>query len=242
VSESGPDLRTALQRAATLGPFSAVDAEPGPGWAPASTLLDGAVLDARIASTLAALRGSSGPASPDDRRAAASVMLLGLAARLVAPAVATATLAGWVPDLAPARLWWQPGVGDPVPLALVEPTGVRADEPVELAAAVHELVIDRLLQPLVDGVERVASVSPLVLWGDVWSGLVGGLAPIARARRDLAGRASLLVAAVLAEEVARHGQSRQPGEFGSAGGYRRTTCCLLYRLPGGGLCGDCVLR
>jgi ferric iron reductase protein FhuF len=24
--------------------------------------------------------------------------------------------------------------------------------------------------------------------------------------------------------------------------FRRTTCCLYYRLPDGGLCGDCALR
>jgi iron complex transport system ATP-binding protein len=27
----------------------------------------------------------------------------------------------------------------------------------------------------------------------------------------------------------------------SDAGYRRTSCCLYYRVPGGGLCGDCVL-
>ncbi|MGH3410268.1 MAG: (2Fe-2S)-binding protein [Streptosporangiaceae bacterium] len=24
-------------------------------------------------------------------------------------------------------------------------------------------------------------------------------------------------------------------------GFRRHSCCLYYRLPGGGLCGDCAL-
>jgi ferric iron reductase protein FhuF len=28
---------------------------------------------------------------------------------------------------------------------------------------------------------------------------------------------------------------------GALAGSRRTTCCLYYRVPGGGLCGDCVL-
>jgi ferric iron reductase protein FhuF len=25
-------------------------------------------------------------------------------------------------------------------------------------------------------------------------------------------------------------------------GFARTTCCLYYRVPGGGKCADCVLR
>ena len=32
------------------------------------------------------------------------------------------------------------------------------------------------------------------------------------------------------------------GTLGPDGeGFRRRSCCLYYRVPGGGLCGDCVL-
>ncbi|TDC76951.1 ferric iron reductase, partial [Actinomadura sp. 7K507] len=27
-----------------------------------------------------------------------------------------------------------------------------------------------------------------------------------------------------------------------AGGFVRHNCCLYYRVPGGGMCGDCGLR
>ncbi|MGW5694872.1 (2Fe-2S)-binding protein, partial [Streptomyces asiaticus] len=40
-----------------------------------------------------------------------------------------------------------------------------------------------------------------------------------------------------------HPPLRDAGTLGTAPlGYRRRTCCLYYRVPGGGLCGDCVLR
>jgi ferric iron reductase protein FhuF len=41
---------------------------------------------------------------------------------------------------------------------------------------------------------------------------------------------------LLARESLRgHGRYERPDRF------VRASCCLFYRIPGGGLCGDCVL-
>ena len=34
---------------------------------------------------------------------------------------------------------------------------------------------------------------------------------------------------------------RGVGEYGPDRRFRRRSCCLLYRVPGAGLCGDCIL-
>jgi ferric iron reductase protein FhuF len=31
------------------------------------------------------------------------------------------------------------------------------------------------------------------------------------------------------------------GSLSVGWGFRRRSCCLYYRVPGGGICGDCVL-
>jgi|GEM_PF-1837329 hypothetical protein len=39
------------------------------------------------------------------------------------------------------------------------------------------------------------------------------------------------------------GRLRGTGQLTGTGlAFRRRSCCLYYRLPGGGLCGDCCLR
>jgi hypothetical protein len=238
MAQPSMDLRGALDLARTLGPFSAVARERGPGWQPISLLLaDTTAVAARIQVTRGALASRAGtdPGGVDER-VAASVMQLGLAARLTAPALATAVLGGWVADLEPSRLWWLAGSSDPVPLALAEPQGTQGTDLDELAAAFHSLVTRQVIGPLIAAVVEAVPMSEAVLWGNVWSGLAGGLAPVAAARPDLAERARSIVIAVLDDPAVQY-----RGGFTRAGRYRRATCCLLYRIPGGGLCGDCVL-
>jgi hypothetical protein len=238
------DLRTALDRAGSLGAFSAVTARPGPDWLTVGQFLrEPGALRARIEATRVALSRSEPDASRAGLRVAASVMEQGLAARLASPALATAVLAGWTPELDPERVWWQPDRSHPIPLAIPDPTGRFGADPDSIAAAFHELVVEPLLRPLVDAVGDAVSLSRAVLWGNVWSGLAGGLAPIGAARRDLLPRARGIVSAILEVEGSLDdSRERHVGGFVATGRYMRTTCCLLYRLPPNGLCGDCVLR
>ena len=59
------------------------------------------------------------------------------------------------------------------------------------------------------------------------------------AQPSLLEPATALAAALLAR-----GRLADTGELGVTGeglGFRRRSCCLYYRLPGGALCGDCAL-
>ena len=79
-------------------------------------------------------------------------------------------------------------------------------------------------------------MSPKVLWGDVTSALngaaavldrFGGLPQLVAVRR---GRRRLYRLPALERD-----RPVGPPRF------VRNTCCLYYRIPGAGLCGDCVL-
>ena len=83
------------------------------------------------------------------------------------------------------------------------------------------------------------SVSRTVLRGNVASAVHGAATVIGTARPGLAGRAADLSAALLASPpLAGAGTV-------TAGGFRRGSCCLIYRAaqpPAGAYCADCVLR
>lgn len=229
-------IAESLRKVQTLGPFFEVAlGEDGKAWRGMVELSDGAVMAERIAATRAWLVDTNG--SPVEDRVAASTMQMALAARLMSPALASATLGGWVPDFALAGVRWQPTPSGPVSLALPHPTGRRCDSGEEVAEAIHDLVIEPAIRPLIESTMAVVPMSPQVLWGNVSSVLAGAGVMISALRPRLVERARLLIDAVL---------SRPPlagtGGFDVAGSFQRQTCCLYYRLPRGVLCGDCVLN
>ncbi|MBI0295147.1 (2Fe-2S)-binding protein [Streptomyces sp. PRKS01-29] len=194
----------------------------------------GPVLRARVEAVAASLR-------TDEPRVAASLVFQGLAARVWSLALGPAALSGAVPHLRPDRLWWHPGRVAPddlwwpgVPSVIGEPGGLAGQ--VGTAAFVH-------LMPLRHAMGRAYRVSERLLWGNAASALAGSLRVLhdwCRAR-GLAGAADRAVELARAQLV--HPPLRDAGALSTAPlGYRRRTCCLYYRVPGGGLCGDCVLR
>jgi hypothetical protein len=221
-----------------LGPFFALDvhpagADPVPPWLAFAELTEpgGGRLRARAEAVRRALAGRGGcPVDAVPLRVAVSVMHLGLAARLIAPAVAAAALGG-LPSLGldPAGLWWQDELGGPVPLSVPAARGSGGQPP---------RVIDDLVAPLTGAAGRLVPVSPRVLWGNVASAVSGAAAQIAAQRPDLAGPAW-----AAARDIAGHprlGQERVP----PGPGFRRASCCLIYQLtpgPARAVCGDCVL-
>ena len=82
-------------------------------------------------------------------------------------------------------------------------------------------------------------VSPIVLQGNIASAVNAAAGMIARARPDLATQAATLRSGLLgAPELAGTWTS-------SAGGFRRRSCCLIYRAapaPTSAVCGDCILN
>lgn len=211
----------ALRDAARLGPYFELRTEldgPEAAWRPF----------AGDAGRLRALTGDSAERlGTGERRVAASLVFQGLAARLWSPVVAAAA-AGIVPDLGGLRWRWAPG--EPIRLGLAEPGGWRAGSPAEAAAAVHHVVVDGQLRPLREAMASFVKLADGLVWGNAASALTGSLnvGPADPGRGEL-------VRALLAREPLAG-----TGRFGPDG-FVRTSCCLYYRVPGGGMCGDCGL-
>jgi hypothetical protein len=195
-------LRTALADVARIGPYFALDTDPGiagrPPWRPVTELY-GRALPGRIAAAQARL-------GVEESRVAASLLFQGIAGRLWSPVLGSAVEHGVLPDLTAAGTYWRAASPGPVLLGAPEAGALDAD-------------------PLAED----------LLWGNAASALAGTLAVLSRARPAGAARGRRLVTALLGAPPLRG-----TGRFGP-GGFRRRSCCLYYRVPGGGLCGDCAL-
>ncbi|MEU1536750.1 (2Fe-2S)-binding protein [Actinacidiphila glaucinigra] len=176
-----------------------------------------------------------------ERRVAASLAQQGLAARLWSVALGPAALTGRMPDLSGGRLWWHPGRSAPDELWLPD------DAPRVPAGRLREDVLLGHLVPLCESVHAVSGAAPGLLWGNAASALAGTLRVLHSwclgegARPGAAARAAALAEELMADPLLRDaGGLRLTGPGAPA--YVRRSCCLYYRVPGGGLCGDCALR
>ncbi|MDI9883372.1 (2Fe-2S)-binding protein [Streptomyces sp. HNM0645] len=219
--------RTEAEVESIGGFFATRTAEPGPGHLPLSRLHAGelAPLTARVDRVAARLR-------TPERRVAASIAHLGLAARLWSTALGPAALHGEFPDPAAGALYWDPELGSPDDLCWT-----RAGTLPGTVDAIREAVQYGHLVPLADALRSDVRISHRLLWGNAGSALAGALREIRRWARerdrpDVAERATALTAGLL-DHPDLSGTVRGPA-------LRRTSCCLYYRCPGGGLCGDCV--
>ncbi|MGQ4388481.1 (2Fe-2S)-binding protein [Streptomyces sp. SAS_270] len=166
--------------------------------------------------------------APEDR-VAASIAHQALAARLWSIALGSAALFGRVPDLDARLLHWNPDAGAPDDLW---PAEVRMLP----AAAIGDVVQEGHLAPLAAALRSRYGVSAGLLRGNSGSALAGALRQLdrwasANRRADVADRAHEIAAGLFTHpELAG---TLDPTTL------RRRSCCLYYRLPGGGLCGDC---
>jgi hypothetical protein len=237
---------------AALGPFFAVSSHPTgealvPPWRPVSELTapSGALRD-RISAVRAALAARDGLAGRDvEPRVAASAVHLGLVARLTAPALGAAVLRCPV-DMRPGGLWWQDGPGGPVPLSVPVPAGGGSENgehapgarPGPMAGEWERLLFGELLAPVTAAITLLVPVSGRVLWGNVASAVNAAAAQVARQRPDLAASAWQAAGRLFGQPWLR-GEPNRPGPA-----FRRSSCCLFYRLAPGNpsaVCGDCVL-
>ncbi|MFF4452443.1 (2Fe-2S)-binding protein [Streptomyces goshikiensis] len=223
------DMDDVLRRVASVGPFFTVPygkEPPGPGFRPLGDLY-GERLGPYV--TEVGRRIRSGPG-----RVAASTAQLGIASRLWSLGLGCAALGGRVPDLGVDRVWWRLPAAGSLELWLPEP------EPGALpAAALGENVLGNLAV-LDAGLRERFGVSAKVLRGNTASGLVGALRVLLD--RVPGGAAVSLAADLLADGGLLGGAGTFLHEEGLGVAFVRRSCCLYYRVPGGGLCGDCVLR
>ncbi|GAB3482629.1 (2Fe-2S)-binding protein [Nocardiopsis coralliicola] len=240
----GGSAAAALTDAASLGGFfSAVPAEAGTG-RPVEALWSRAELVPRIAATRRAFAERAGVGvARVEPRVAASVLFQSVAARLLSPAVATAALHGAVPD--PAALRWADPAGGPLQLLVAGGPGdvAHGRGPRAVGAAVARFYVAGLLAPASTAFRAAAPVSPTVLRGNAASSVAAAAEMVARQRPEAAGAAEAVARAVLADaDLADAIDWHAPLSASPPTPYQRRSCCLYYRLPGMGTCGDCVLR
>ncbi|HEY2194524.1 MAG TPA: (2Fe-2S)-binding protein [Actinomycetospora sp.] len=232
------DLTGEMDDVAALDGFFALATGPAQGVDPswrAFHTFTGDVLDRRVDQVAEQLGGAP-------RRIAASLLSLSVSARVTALVLGTATLHGVVPRLHD-RLQWRPWSGGPAPLWIERPEAVEhGPGPDDLAAAAAG-EIDATLRPVLDATGAQASVSEQVTWGNVASSLGGALRMLLTQRPDTASRAVALAVAIAGQPPLQGlGRFVEDTSHPTGIGFARRTCCLFYRVPGGGTCGDCVLN
>ncbi|HEY2674481.1 MAG TPA: (2Fe-2S)-binding protein [Rugosimonospora sp.] len=184
-----------------------------------------------------------------ERRVAASLVVLGYAARLVGPTLAVLLRDGIVLDVRPDRVRYAYSPRRGFTLRLPEPAGWRtAPDPLasdglapdRLVPAWSATVVDAHLRPFIDAVRSVVPVAAGLLWGNVASGLTGAL----RALAD-DGAAPLTRCHDTGLALLDRGPLRGSGDLtvhNARLSFRRRSCCLYYRIDGAGTCGDCPLE
>ncbi|WP_219417674.1 (2Fe-2S)-binding protein [Pseudonocardia nigra] len=234
------DVRAVLADVAGLGPFFAVATDPAeavdPTWRPMTELYaDPRPLRDRIAHV--------GRVLGSDRRVAASIAFQGLAAVVVSAPFAAAVLHGVLPRLDAGRLHWRAAASGPLQLWCAEPDADGVPESDAAGDALAAAVSDEHLAPLVAAVRAQVPIAERLLWGSAASAVASAERLVAMQRPAAAGRAAAVAERLLGTgELAGTGELLPPVAPDRVWTFRRRSCCLYYRVPGGGLCGDCVLH
>jgi FhuF 2Fe-2S C-terminal domain len=243
VTDGAGDVPALFAAVAAIGPFFAVATGPEPpagGWVSVRSLGRSGD-DDPIAARIAAVRDALGT----DARVAASTAFQGLAAQLVAPLFAAFVIGGglpvpaghltdgladvlhWRPGGLGPWLWW-PGTGGTVAPCSDEELGD---------------VLLGLLAPPAAAVRARVRVADRVLSSNVASAVASARRLLAAARPDLALRATAVAERILTVPALTGAAQLLPPEAPDLRWtFRRRSCCLYYRVPGGGICGDCVLQ
>jgi ferric iron reductase protein FhuF len=166
-----------------------------------------------------------------ERRVAASMVVLGYSARLLGPTLAVLLRDGILLDTRPANVRYSYAPDHGFRLSLTEPSGWRG-APLD---AWRTDVIDGHLSMVIAAVHADVPVATALLWGNVASG-------IAATVRTLAAHGTVPVthARPVLEQLLATGPLTNSGRLRDLA-FTRRTCCLYYRIDGGGTCGDCPL-
>ncbi len=222
-------VAAALRRAAEYGPFFVLDL-PATGERPQGTPLADLYRPAGQFDLAELVDHHARRLRTDERRVAVSLLFQGIAARLWSPVLGCAP-AGIVPDLDPEHLrWWR---ASPLGLGTSQPGGWAVADAAEHAEHAARTVVQANLAPLAAALQSSVPIADGLLWGNAASALVGA-AQVADGDVTRALVVELLTRAPLRDTTTTLG--------GAPLTVRRRSCCLYYRTPGGGLCGDCALH
>ncbi len=168
------------------------------------------------------------PIANIEPRVVVSTLSLSLFARLVSPTVGATVLDTTIPALDFDTTLFKRASAGPLLLAT---TGAETKPDIETT-------VNDVLFPLAHHIGETFSVSAHVLKGNVASAVFGALRVITIVGPTLSDRALTLGWALLDGPLSGLGEitdSRQGHQF------LRASCCLYYRFPNAGYCGDCVL-
>ncbi|MEB3019834.1 ATP-binding cassette domain-containing protein [[Mycobacterium] crassicus] len=221
---------SALAELATISPYFTASVGPleGGGWRPVAQLYTDDALLSRVVDNVGQRIGAA------DLRVAVSTFFLGFAARLWSIGLGALAEHGLLLKLDPDQLWYAESNGT-VRLHLPDPAawhGPPDDKRMaDLETLLADQILDRHLAPLAAAVRRLGPISAKLLRGNAASAALGAARALGtKPGWDLARR--LCDDERLTDTIC----------FDDSGtDYRRTTCCLFYRTPGSGLCGDCAL-
>lgn len=214
------------------------------GLIPLAAALEAGPLADRFAATRAGLATGSGLATDEVMaRTAVSAAQVGLVSRLWSVALASVARHGWVPELTVDQLLVAPSHRNPSPMALADAaSGVPVTDPAHAARAIEELVVHGAVVGITDACRVQGRTAANVLVSNAASSLVAAARAVGRTvpqRTDQLHDVARLL--LRTPWLAAGGGYRSADDRAGHEEFRRTGCCLYYRLPGHGLCPDCVL-
>jgi iron complex transport system ATP-binding protein len=223
---STADLPAVLAEIAQINPYFAVSTGPvDNGWCSVHQLYTHRDLLGGIVERVQARLGAAEP------RVAASIFFLGFAARLWSIGVGAVAGHRLLPALGADELLFGESGGQ-IALHIARPVAWRGDD---LETRLADVVLDAHLTPLSTALHQLTNVSPELLRGNAASALLGAAREYDRHRATASpGRGWQLAYRLCADERLLSTICFTETD------YRRSSCCLYYRTPGGGLCGDCV--
>lgn len=216
------DISTELAEIASYGGFFALTVGgDAAGWHPVGRSYTDGCADL-VAATVRRYR-------TNDLRIGASLVHLGHATRLWSPVVACAIGHGVLPALEDLQR-----ADGGAQLRLPRPVGESVTSPAP--EMLYRMVVTEHMGPLAAGLP--VKLAPALLAGNVAAALVGAAQALLSARPDLQP--------AIVQTTRRLLDTGMMAGSGVLSGpqlaFRRRSCCLFYRLPGGSLCGDCGLH
>jgi iron complex transport system ATP-binding protein len=208
---------------AEISPYFRVSTGPcGDGWRPVQQLYTDPALLGDIVGRVQARIDAA------EQRVAASTFFLGFAARLWSISLGALAGHGLLLDLAPEHLLFHEADGQ-IQLHVQHPVAWQGDD---LEPMLADMVLERHLAPLSAALRRLGPISDRLLRGNAASALLGAARVF---DRDVIPGPGWQ----LARKLCTDERLTAAIHFNDTG-YRRTSCCLYYHTPRGGLCGDCV--
>ncbi len=187
--------------------------------------------DIVLGSLIRAVQARLGNCEP---RVAASLLHLGIAARLLSPQIGCLLVGRFRLDLSVQNTRWRKTSANFLELGIGQPrAATAADDGVLIRQSMNALMTEHLLPLTMALRSRVQLANPLLL-GNIASAVVGAT----RVLRPHLGAGW----ADVARQLVKYIDLSQYGDFGASEPiYVRRSCCLYYRLEAGGYCGDCPI-